>query len=178
MRPPPTPHLDDRELTLLPARQPGRRPVHPEITEPLIEALVRSFYARVRTDAELGPIFATAITDWEPHLRRKMDFWSSVTRMTGRFHGQPVQKHMAIPGIGPQHFDRWLRLFGEAAQNVAPPDIAAIFIERATRIADSLLRPILAAQAAAASTAETELASATHTASGQPPHRTQREYLQ
>ena len=122
---------------------PARQPAHPDITEALIDTLVRSFYARIRTDPELGPIFAAAIADWEPHLRKMMDFWSSVTLMTGRFHGQPMEKHLAIPGIAPRHFSRWLALFADTAQTVASPEIAAIFIDRAERIAASLLRPIM-----------------------------------
>ena len=40
------------------------------ITEAMIERLVRGFYARVRTDAVLAPIFDARIRDWEPHLSR------------------------------------------------------------------------------------------------------------
>ena len=138
------PSVDEFRVT--PARLPTRTPTHPDITEALIETLVRTFYARVRSDTEIGPIFAAAIEDWEPHLRKMMDFWSSVTLMTGRFHGQPIQKHMAIPGIAPHHFSRWLALFADTAQAVTPPEIAAIFIDRAERIAHSLMRPILLAQ--------------------------------
>lgn len=125
-------------LTVLPRR--ARHPLHPDISEAVIETLVRHFYGRVREDRLLGPIFADKIQDWEPHLRTMMDFWSSVTLMTGRFHGQPMQKHMAIPNLGPEHFSRWLGLFQASAREVLSPDIAAIFIDRAERIADSLLR--------------------------------------
>lgn len=40
------------------------------IDEAMIERLVRRFYARVRDDDVLGPIFAAQIDDWEPHLRK------------------------------------------------------------------------------------------------------------
>jgi hemoglobin len=36
------------------------------ITEATIERLVRGFYAKVRTDASLAPIFEARIRDWEP----------------------------------------------------------------------------------------------------------------
>ena len=43
-----------------------------------IEILVRDFYARIRADETLGPIFARVIgEDWEPHLQKMFAFWSS-----------------------------------------------------------------------------------------------------
>src|SRR4051812_35228479 len=80
------------------------------IDEALIRTLVRAFYDRVRGDDVLNPIFAARITDWEPHLERMCAFWSSVVLMTGRYHGQPMQKHLPLP-IDGAHFDRWLSLF-------------------------------------------------------------------
>ena len=40
-----------------------------------IGGLVREFYAKVRNDERLGPIFAREITgDWKPHLEKMTDF--------------------------------------------------------------------------------------------------------
>lgn len=108
------------------------------VTEEMIETLVRAFYGRVRADAVLGPIFAARFTDWEPHLRKMFDFWSSVTLMSGRYHGTPMPAHARIAEIGPEHFARWLELFAETAREVCPPDAAALFVDRAERIAQSL----------------------------------------
>jgi hemoglobin len=107
------------------------------IDEPMIERLVRTFYGAVRTDALIGPVFAERIADWEPHLQRMCEFWSSVALMSGRYHGQPMVKHMPLPVDG-QHFDRWLELFEHTAREVCPPVAADHFIERAQRIAQSL----------------------------------------
>lgn len=107
------------------------------ISEAMIEHLVRSFYAKVRDDALLGPVFDARITDWEPHLQRMCAFWSSVALMSGRYHGQPMEKHLPLP-VDARHFDRWLALFMETANAVCPPAAAAHFIERANRIAQSL----------------------------------------
>lgn len=108
------------------------------ITEGMIEQLVRAFYARIRADAMLGPIFAARIADWEPHLRQMFAFWSSVTLMTGRYKGRPVPAHVGLPGIGPEMFARWLGLFRATAQEQCPPAAAALFISSAERIAASL----------------------------------------
>src|SRR5579862_2362512 len=80
------------------------------IDEKMIERLVRAFYASIREDALLGPVFASRIEDWEPHLQKMCAFWSSVALMTGAYHGQPMQKHLPLP-IDASHFDRWLELF-------------------------------------------------------------------
>ncbi|MGH6981793.1 MAG: group III truncated hemoglobin, partial [Stellaceae bacterium] len=107
------------------------------IDEDMIRRLVHGFYDRVRTDPQIGPVFASRITDWTPHLETMCDFWSSVLLMTGRYHGQPMRKHAPLP-IGGAHFDRWLELFEVAARELCPPKAAAHFAERAQRIAESL----------------------------------------
>jgi hemoglobin len=107
------------------------------IDEAMIEKLVRAFYERVQTDPMLGPVFAARIKNWEPHLQQMFAFWSSVALMSGRYHGQPMRKHLPLPVDG-RHFDRWLALFGETARDICPPKASEHFIERAKRIAESL----------------------------------------
>jgi hemoglobin len=107
------------------------------IDEAMIERLVRTFYARARLDPLIGPIFESIVQDWDDHIARLCAFWSSVTLMSGRYHGQPMVAHLPLP-IDAPHFDRWLALFAETAREVCPPAAAAHFLERAHRIADSL----------------------------------------
>ncbi len=107
------------------------------IDEAMIDRLVRSFYARARRDPLIGPIFERHVDDWEDHYARLSDFWSSVTLMSGRYHGQPVAKHLSLQ-IDTPHFNRWLELFVATAREVCPPAAAAHFIDRSHRIADSL----------------------------------------
>ena len=107
------------------------------ITEDMIERLVHGFYAKVRADALLGPVFEARIRDWGPHLQQMCAFWSSVALMTGRYHGNPMAKHMPLP-VDAAHFDRWLALFEETARELCPPAAQAHFLERARRIAESL----------------------------------------
>lgn len=108
------------------------------VTEPVIRTLVHAFYARVRADAVLGPIFNGAIDDWDAHLDKLCAFWSSVTLMSGRYKGTPMKVHADLAGISGDHFDRWLGLFRETARDVCPGPAAALFIDRAERIAQSL----------------------------------------
>lgn len=107
------------------------------IDDAMIERLVRAFYARVRDDALLGPVFAARIADWEPHIARMCAFWSSVALMTGHYHGDPMGKHRDLP-VDARHFDRWLALFEATAVEICPPAAADHFVVRARRIAESL----------------------------------------
>ena len=107
------------------------------IDEAMIERLVRGFYARVRDNDVIGPIFAAKIVDWEPHLQKMCAFWSSVALISGRYHGQPMAKHLPLP-IDARHFDRWLALFEETARELCPPRAAEHFVMLARRIAESL----------------------------------------
>jgi hemoglobin len=107
------------------------------ITEAMIERLVRGFYAKVRLDAVLAPVFEARIRDWEPHLSQMCAFWSSVALMTGRYHGTPMAKHMPLP-VDAAHFDRWLELFEQTAHEICPPVAEAHFVASAKRIAASL----------------------------------------
>ena len=104
-----------------------------------IEDLVAAFYARIRKDAELGPIFERVIgADWGPHLKTMCDFWSSVMNTTGRYKGRPIPAHVKLTGIEPRHFERWLALFAETTQELFEPALAQLFLLRAQRIAESL----------------------------------------
>ena len=107
------------------------------IDEPMIERVVRGFYAKVRQDPLLGPVFDARIKNWEPHLQRMCQFWSSVALMSGRYHGSPMIKHLPLP-VDAAHFDRWLDLFRQTVRELCPPAAQAHFIERAERIAESL----------------------------------------
>ncbi|PXW62901.1 group III truncated hemoglobin [Methylobacterium sp. B4] len=111
-----------------------------ELTETALAAFLDAFYARVRRDPLIGPVFAGKIPDeaWPRHLATIHDFWSSVLLKTGRYKGNPFARHLGIAGIDPAHFARWLGLFEETATEVFVPEIALEIVERAHRIGDSL----------------------------------------
>ena len=48
--------------------------------------------------------------------------------------GRPMPKHIAIPELSDAHFQRWLTLFRQTAEELCPPHIAALFVDRAERI--------------------------------------------
>lgn len=113
------------------------------VTEEMIYDVVHDFYATIRTDPALGPIFRRVIgEDWGPHLAKMCDFWSSVLLMTGRFEGDPMAKHVAVGGIRPTHFARWLHLFRQTVEKLCPPPAAEMLVMRSEMIARSLQRGI------------------------------------
>jgi hemoglobin len=116
------------------------------IDEAMIGELVDQFYAKVRQDDILGPVFESRIDNWDEHLTKLRAFWSSVVLMTGRYKGQPMPVHAAISEITDAHFERWLSLFAETAKAVCPAEAAALFIDRSRRIAQSLSLGIAASR--------------------------------
>ena len=109
------------------------------VTEDKIELLVDAFYAKIRADSELSQIFERAIPgDWGPHLARMCDFWSSVMLTSGRYKGNPVAKHLALEGLEPRLFDRWLELFGQTCDELLDHSLSVAFRAKAARIAESL----------------------------------------
>ncbi|HTM96539.1 MAG TPA: group III truncated hemoglobin [Croceibacterium sp.] len=109
------------------------------IDEAALTNVVHTFYGKVRDEAELGPVFDDAISDWPHHLGKMVDFWSSVMLTTGRYKGNPVMMHMKHKRrITPALFNRWLALWGETTDELLPPEAAAALQAKAARIAESL----------------------------------------
>lgn len=108
------------------------------VTEAMIHAQVHAFYGKIRTDPVLEPIFNREIDDWDHHLAKMCDFWSSVLLMTGRFKGAPTAVHARLEDVRPAHFAHWLDLFRQTAQEVCPPQAAALFVAKSEIIAQSL----------------------------------------
>ena len=110
--------------------------MEPRITEAEISTLVDTFYAKVRKDPDIGPIFNAIVDDW-PHLLALLrNFWSTVLLTTGRYKGDPMMRHLQLP-LDPDHFERWLTLFAETATEVLPHAIAVTVIDKSKRIAEN-----------------------------------------
>ena len=107
-------------------------------TEEEIAQLVHTFYSAVRRDEILGPIFEHHVHSWDSHLAKLVDFWSSLLRRTGRFEGTPMPKHIALPGLSADLFERWLALFYETTAAQPNPLMREQANVMARRIARSL----------------------------------------
>jgi hemoglobin len=101
--------------------------------------LLNDGYTDIRRDSLLQPIFDAAIgATWEPHLTRMVDFGCSVILSSDEFKGNVDGKHMALQGVEPEHFRRWLGLFESPVRRLFQPEVADRFMAAAKRIAASL----------------------------------------
>ena len=108
-----------------------------------ISNFVDLFYNHIRDDALLGPIFAARISDWPAHLGRMKQFWRSILHNSGEFTGSPMRQHLALPGLGEEHFSHWLELFYATLRELeGNPGATREVGTRARMIADSLLTGI------------------------------------
>ena len=115
---------------------PTGRLIPDDLDEAMVAAVVSAFYARARQDDVIGPVFnrVVAADHWPAHIQTITDFWSSMLLGTRRYMGRPMPKHLAIAELGDAHFQRWLTLFKETAEELCPAEIAALFVDRAERI--------------------------------------------
>lgn len=78
-----------------------------------LEKLVRIFYDKVRKDEEIGPIFNSIITDWEPHLQKITDFWEQHVFGVQKYKGNPIEAHNKVDAennhnVTAHNFGTWL----------------------------------------------------------------------
>ncbi len=109
------------------------------ITEAEIAMLVDRFYAKVREDPEIGPVFNDAVQNWDSHLALLKDFWSTVLLTTGRYKGNPLLAHFRLP-IEAEYFARWLTLFAETANEVMSAPHAEFVVRKANLISVNMKR--------------------------------------
>ncbi len=109
-------------------------------SEQEVTRLVHDFYARVREEPRLAPVFTARVHDWDAHLAQLIDFWSAMLRGTRRFSGAPMPKHMAMDELDRDLFDRWLQLFRQTTAECANPPMQQLADDVATRIADTFWR--------------------------------------
>lgn len=106
-----------------------------------ITALVHGFYADVRQDPLLGPVFENALHGrWDAHLQRLVDFWSTVALRTRSFRGDVFSKHMALEGVTPAHFVAWVGLWQKHTQQLFAPELARELQVAAHGMARNLFR--------------------------------------
>ena len=112
------------------------------ITRRQIERVVTRFYARVRRDPVLGPIFEDRVGKdddaWRQHEGKITRFWANAILHERSYAGNPMQVHMAVHSIKGDHFARWLTLFDQVLKAELPPDTARSFSSLAHRIGRGL----------------------------------------
>jgi hemoglobin len=117
-----------------------RRAAEAGVTEPMIRQLVDVFYAKVKRDPVLGPVFDAIVGDhWDAHLEKITSFWLFVTRLgTGYRTRDFMPAHARHAAIRASLLPQWLHLFRETATEICPPQAAKVLIEIAEGMAASI----------------------------------------
>lgn len=109
------------------------------ITEETVGALVERFYAKIRGDAVLAPIFDKALAGrWDDHIATMREFWCSALRVKRDYHGDMLAAHQKLGKLPRSLFPRWLALFRETAAECFMEAPAKIICERALKTARNL----------------------------------------
>ena len=89
-----------------------------------VNDLVKKFYAKIRKDELLGPIFNGHIEEeqWGAHLEKLTDFWMTNLFGIACFKGNPTLKHLIVDKnlnhtVEQLHFGRWLQIWFETIDN-------------------------------------------------------------
>jgi hemoglobin len=117
-----------------------------ERIEQALDTALRRFYDKVHGDDLIGPVFAQSVQDWEAHISIMGDFWSRALLGTTRYTRQPFAPHLRM-AIGQAHFDRWLRLWTDAANETMPPPLAEHVIAMAGNMSHCWGRALESARA-------------------------------
>jgi hemoglobin len=102
-----------------------------------ISRLLRHFYADVRQDPLIGPIFNVQIKDWKNHLEIIEKFWETIIGGPRTYARPMPMKHLPLK-LGEEHFERWLFLWQANCRAQLPSDVAMEMIDLAHHIADKL----------------------------------------
>ncbi|PSL02683.1 group III truncated hemoglobin [Cecembia rubra] len=115
-----------------------------------VSKLVRTFYAKVRTNQTLGPVFNSIVDDWEIHLERLTDFWEMILLQTGPGAGKfsPVPVHKEVDEkmnhqISETHFNTWLSLWFETLESQFKGEVADFAKQHAHKMGHILFFKIM-----------------------------------
>lgn len=110
------------------------------IGEADIRRFIPAFYANVRRDPVLGPVFDGIIGDnWQAHIDTVCSFWLSATRLDRRYDGRSfTPAHVRHSAIRADLLPKWLTIFRATAREICTPAQADALIGIAERMAGSL----------------------------------------
>lgn len=112
--------------------------------------LVNSFYAKVRVNPTLGPVFNSIVDDWDTHLERLTDFWEMVLLHSGPGAGKfnPVPVHKEVDEkmnhqVQEVHFTTWLTLWFETIDRLFEGEVAEYAKQHAHKMGHILFFKIM-----------------------------------
>jgi len=102
-----------------------------------ISNLLKHFYADVRQDPLIGPIFNAQIEDWKKHLEIIASFWETVIGGP-RTYARPMPMIHVSLQLRDEHFERWLFLWQANCRAQLPADTAREMIDLSQHIGGKL----------------------------------------
>ena len=102
-----------------------------------LSRLLRHFYADVRQDPLIGPIFNAQIKDWKHHLEVIASFWETIIGGPSTYAGPMPMKHLTLR-LREKDFERWLFLWQANCRTQLSSDVAKEMIDLANHIAHRL----------------------------------------
>tara|TARA_R110002049_G_scaffold137349_2_gene297292 strand:- start:111 stop:491 length:381 start_codon:yes stop_codon:yes gene_type:complete len=111
------------------------------VGEAKLRAMVAAFYAEVREDDVIGPLYPQ--DDWMGAEKRLADFLvyrlgGPQTYLEERGHPRLRMRHMPF-SIGLAEMDRWLEIMGRAMRTAAiPDDVAPVLASFFAQVADQM----------------------------------------
>ncbi|EDP94939.1 group III truncated hemoglobin [Kordia algicida OT-1] len=104
-----------------------------------VHLLVTTFYAKIRKDEILGPIFNNRIQHWDAHLEHLTDFWESSLFFVNKYKGNPLEKHIEVDAaihhiINEKHFGIWLNHWIQTLDALFEGDKTSIAKNRARKM--------------------------------------------
>ena len=107
---------------------------------PGVSRLIKWFYARVRFEPDLQPIFDAHIPKWSEHLETLVDYWC--TQVGGPpSYRTGMGRHFKL-NLDSEHFVTWLRVWEQNCRDLLQEREAEEMIALAGSIADDLQRMI------------------------------------
>lgn len=111
-----------------------------------IKELVTRFYATIKKDELLGPIFLQMLpTDeiWASHLEKLTDFWKTNLFHVIKFEGNPMEAHQRTDkksefSITQDHYYHWLMIWNITIDGLFEGEKAELAKEKARRMSTHL----------------------------------------
>jgi hemoglobin len=108
-----------------------------------IEKFINAFYEKVKQDETIGFIFTDVVEmDWPHHIPVIVDFWETILLDNPVYKKNAMEVHYALNKKLPLqkvYFDKWLKLFSSAIDELHEGKIASLAKTRAKGIAEVML---------------------------------------
>ncbi len=105
----------------------------------VIRRLIEAFYAKVRQDAVLGPVFNDIVEDWDAHVEKVCAFWRYAARLDRGYNSHDfMPAHVRHAQIQAALLPQWLLLFRRTAREICTDEAATILVDIAERMAESI----------------------------------------